>query len=339
MPAGSSHFGRPPLSPLGPAVGGWRTPVGALSMPTAVGFGGGRAGVGGGLAARDAQRLGGRRTSLGGGHGGAAEVAGGLVAVLGALGHRPGDDVVELRRDVRHQLAGARRLLLRVGPELRDGLVAREGHLTGQEVEEDAAERVDVGAGVDGLALELLGRDVVGGADPLTRRRHLPAAGHVLDEAEVGQVGVLVGHHHVGRLDVAVDEPALVGGVEGVAELGDDPRRAARLEPARGLQLAAEVGPLDEAHRDEQLAVGVAGLVDRDDVRVLDRRGQARLGLEAAPELGIASEVGRDQLERDATVECGLCRRIDHAHSTLSDEMVDFVSGDVRPPGEHRDGG
>ena len=48
-------------------------------------------------------------------------------------------------------------------------LARSNGHAAGEQLEEHAAERVDVGAGVGGLAADLLGRGVVGGADEQAR--------------------------------------------------------------------------------------------------------------------------------------------------------------------------
>ena len=69
-----------------------------------------------------------------------------------------------------------------------------------------------------GAGLDLLGRDVVGGADPGAGARQAAGRAEPLGEPEVGQVDVLVvalaAEQDVGRLDVAVHQPALVRGVE-----------------------------------------------------------------------------------------------------------------------------
>jgi hypothetical protein len=85
---------------------------------------------------------------------------------------------------------------------------------------------------------------------------------------------VAAGDQHVGRLDVAVHEAARVRGVQGRADLADDPRGTQRLERALGHQQPAQVRALDQPHRDEQDAVLLVGLEDRDDVRVVDRGGR-----------------------------------------------------------------
>ena len=99
--------------------------------------------------------------------------------------------------------------------EGRDLGAAPEGRRPGEALVEDAGERVLVGATVDLVAADLLGRDVVARperADGVERRcRFAERPG----QTEVGEVDVLVLiEEHVRGLDVAVDEPARVCRVE-----------------------------------------------------------------------------------------------------------------------------
>ena len=135
-----------------------------------------------------------------------ARLAGGLVAVVGLLGHRLGDDGVERGRAVGAGLGDERGRLGDVRVHLRHvgGLVVREA--LGQRLVEDAAERVDVGAGVHRLAADLLGGGVVDAAHEQAGLGQ-GVLGGVLGEAEVGEVDVLLGaDQDVGGLDVAVDQ-------------------------------------------------------------------------------------------------------------------------------------
>jgi len=56
-------------------------------------------------------------------------------------------------------------------------------------------------------------------------------------------MGALIDDQDVGRLDVAVDQVAGVGGVEGGSDPGDDLRRQARFEPAALADQAARFQP------------------------------------------------------------------------------------------------
>ena len=102
----------------------------------------------------------------------------------------------------------------------------------GQRLEEQAAERVDVGAAVDVVADDLLRRDVVDRAHQLAIGR--AGVRDALREAEVGQVDVLppplLVEQDVRRLHVAVDEPLRVRGVECVRDLRRDGHRPCRRE-------------------------------------------------------------------------------------------------------------
>ena len=178
------------------------------------------------------------RALVGGGRpGGAAEVAGGRVAVLGVLRERALDDRVERRG--RAVLGRLRRRVVQVRPQPRLVALALERDLARERVVQEAAERVDVGAGVDPLAADLLGRDVVERADPVAGLRRARDRERVLGEPEVGQVDVVLGaEQDVRGLDVAMDEAGGVRGVERAADLRDDVRgpcaRRAGLRAGRG---------------------------------------------------------------------------------------------------------
>ena len=99
---------------------------------------------------------------------GREQLAGQAVATARLLGERAGEDRgVELPGEIGAGLARRSRLLVHVRPQERDVGRAREGRLPGQALVEDAAERVDVRALVDGVARDLLGGDVLERADEL----------------------------------------------------------------------------------------------------------------------------------------------------------------------------
>ena len=116
---------------------------------------------------------------------------------------------------------------------------ARERRLSGERLEQQAAERVDVGARVDALAEDLLGRHVLGPRHhgPLPRQG-VERLGR-LGQPEIAQVGVIAAREQdVRRLDVSVDHPARVSRVERRADLADDPRRAQRARGRHGRRSA-----------------------------------------------------------------------------------------------------
>ena len=153
----------------------------------------------------------------------------GLVALARVLGQRPGHDRVDFRRD-----PGRRRRRGQVCPQLALGLVEREDDMAREREEQDAAERVDVGPGSRLAALDPLRRDVVERPEHLARPRDPGGGGEVLDQPEVGQVRVVVGgQQDVGGLDVAMHEPARVGGGQRGGHLADHGGGARRDRAAR----------------------------------------------------------------------------------------------------------
>ena len=109
---------------------------------------------------------------------------------------------------------------------------------------EHAAERVDVGAGVDALAADLLRRDVAERPDPAAGARRRGRRVEPLGEPEVRQVDVLAAaDEDVLGLDVAVDDPARVRGVERAARAARRCVRRARASSAPVRAQRASAGP------------------------------------------------------------------------------------------------
>jgi hypothetical protein len=211
-----------------------------------------------------------------------------------------------------------------VGPDERD--------LTGQALVQDRGEGIGVARRTGRVALDLLRRHVVDGADELARPGQRVGVVEGLDQAEVGQVGVVVGpDEDVLRLDVPMDQARAVGFLERLGHLREQP------QAARGVQLPVEDQPLqgralDQAHGQEQPVVGLPRLVDGDDVLVVQPGLQLALPLEALTEARILAQLFREQLERDHSVERELGRAIDRAHRALTECPVDAVPGHDRAP-------
>ena len=210
---------------------------------------------------------------------------------------------------------------------------AGEWDPAGQQFEEQAAERVDVDPGVDRAAGDLLGGDVVEGADEAPGLGQARLGGDVAGDAEVRDVGVLfallAAEQDVGGLDVAVDQAGGVDRVEAVADLGDQRHRVGGVEPAVAVDPAAEVRAGNEAHRDVGHAPLLAGRVDRDHIGVLDRGGDPRLLGEALGEDLLGGRLGSDQLQRHAAIEARLERQIEDSHAAAAEPALDPVAGKI----------
>ena len=205
----------------------------------------------------------------------------------------------------------------------------RERRPPGQRREQDAAERVDVGARVGQLAAQLLRRAVLDGADPATGLGQRGVGAREARQAEVAQVGVVAGEQHVGGLDVAMDQAGRVGGVERGGDLRHELGGALGLELPAIAQERVQVGARHIAHHQVQRPVVLPGRVDRDHVRMVDRSRHARLALEAFPELLIAGALGRQELQRHRPPETQLGGPVDHAHAAAAGHRFDAAAGEL----------
>src|SRR5690606_8486687 len=152
---------------------------------------------------------------------------------------------------------------------------ARERQCAGEQLVEGHAEGVDVAAVVGLATVDLFGGDIGEGGGELARGgevRVVVAAGdaEVGDEDVVAAVAVF-GDQQIGRLDVAVQQAAPVGGVESGGGLGEDadrpPRRHAATDQVR------HVRPVHIAHGDPQQLALDAAVVDLHHVRMVQAHG------------------------------------------------------------------
>jgi hypothetical protein len=216
-------------------------------------------------------------------------------AIVALLRERGCDHVVEAGRQLRPDLRETWRQLVQVREHDRQLALAVEGALPRETLEENAAERVDVGAPVDRAALDLLGRHVVDRADETALAGQAAHRRDVPREAEVADVGTLalVGlrDEDVARLDVAVHEPCRVRRVERARDLLDQMEYAVGLEPSFTPQQLPQVGTVDVVHREVERAVLLARSVCPDDVGVVQARRQLGLAQEPPPEALIARQL------------------------------------------------
>jgi hypothetical protein len=212
---------------------------------------------------------------------------------------------LERRREALALLRGARdRAVEDLHADLGEG-PAGEGQLPGQRVVHHRAEGEDVGTQVEVLPAHLLRAHVEHGPDQHALLGDVGLAGRAAD-AEVEQLDVAVRQdHHVGRLQVAVDQRAFVHQLEGRRHLQADAQPFLIGERPLGDQLV-EGPPLEELHRDVGGPAVRAVLVDGRDVRVLEGAGVLRLALEATDRLGVELHVRTEDLERHRPTQTGV---------------------------------
>jgi hypothetical protein len=130
-------------------------------------------------------------------------------------------------------------------------------------------------------------------------------------EADVHDADALSGAHQVRRLEVAVDDAALVGVVHGPGGVADGGGVVGGGELRARQRLAAH-----ELHREVRAPARLSDLVDRDDVGMRERRGGLGFAQEALEVLGV---VGVEELERDVAAEVALPRLIDRSEAAAAE--------------------
>ena len=180
------------------------------------------------------------------------------------------------------------------------------------------------------LAARLLGRQVLGGADDRAGLRHLRVTG--ARDAEVGHLHAAVAqHHHVVRLDVAVDDLAPVREPQRGEQLQRDVDRAALRQRALAEDHVLQRLAVQVLHRDVVRALGLAAVVDGDDVRVVQPGGGARLACEPLDELRVLVVAIVQDLDRDLAVQVDVLGEEDARHAPRADAADDAVPAVEQP--------
>ncbi len=158
--------------------------------------------------------------------------------------------------------------------------------------------------------------------DPAARQDFRQAPVHHLDLAERA-------HHHVRRLQVAMDHPPGVGIRDRLRDRLEDreePGQAVGRILAAGQQLGQRV-PLDQLHAEERPAIAEgAHLVDRHDPRVLQLAADLRLLDEPADHVGVIAEILAEHLQGHVAAEVRVASLEHRAHAASGDLAVDPVA-------------
>ena len=138
----------------------------------------------------------------------------------------------------------------------------------------------------------------------------------------------------VGGLDVAMDDPAAMRGVERVSDLGEDHNGLPRFERAVLVEVLAQRRPVHELHDDRlDVAVG-AGVEDRHDPRMREPGRGHRLAPEPLDERVVGGEMRMQQLHRHLAGEGLVSGLPDLRHAAGGDEAVEAVPTPDESTGE-----
>ncbi len=197
---------------------------------------------------------------------------------------------------------------------------ALQGPTAGEDFVEDEAKCVDVAARRDLLAGQLLGRHVGGraGAQCLAGDPRQPEVGDAHPPVAV--------QHDVGRLEVAMHDPALVRRAETGADLPRHFQRAIFRKAADAFQEGGEVFAVYVFHREERMPVDFVDVVDAADVRMRDLARHSNFAVQLRESRRIAVHVGGQELERDRLSELQIVGAEDLAHPAAAKTSDDAVA-------------
>jgi len=224
------------------------------------------------------------------------------------------------------------RRLREASPEQLGRARPRERRPAGEELVEDAARGIDVGAGVDPRSRDLLWRHVGRGAHDQARRRTRPGLGlrsprlarpeHWASEAEVEDLEPAVGgQHQVRRLDVAVHDAPGVRRAERIRHLCAEAqdildRQRTATEPLRErLPLDQLLGDVERRRAARCVSRGLSRLIDGGDPGVVEGRGRPGLAQEALARRDVGRVLRPHELQRDLAPQHAVPRPVDDAHA------------------------
>ncbi len=228
------------------------------------------------------------------------------------------DRRVERGRDVRTDLGRARRLRGHVLEQDVHRALTVERHLTGEHLEDERTERVDVRPTLDVHAATLLGRHVIGRAHRRAGLRLVlgAAAGREeLHEPEVEQLGlhasILVEHEiDVLGLQIAMEDVLPVCCIERARDAAQDRERLRERQPLLRREVLVERRAVEQLHHVVLATVRqLSEREDVDDVAMADLIDRPRLGDEARDHLRVRRELTIQDLDGGMLADDGDGRR------------------------------
>ena len=149
-----------------------------------------------------------------------------------------------------------------------------------------------------------------------------------LGKAEVGDLGrAVTTHQDIGRLEIAVDNPFGVGGIDSPGETFDQLNCIPR-GLGRAVDHDVERCSVNELERQKRKPVALAEIVDLDDIRVLERGHGPGLGLKPHQLLRRGVIAGQDHLHGHEAIEGLLPSFVDNSRCAAAQLVEQFVTSD-----------
>lgn len=192
-------------------------------------------------------------------------------------------------------------------------------------VGEGGGQGEDVGGGGH-LQAPGLFRGHVGGGSHVLARGGEGGAVAGLDDTEVDDAGTVGSEDHIGRFEVAVDEPRTPYGLDRTPHVRQQPPGRRRVDRAALGDDVRESGPRYVLGGDPDQVLIAAAAHEPYDVRPLDAVQRADLPLETLPEQRVFRVFGPDHLDRGQTCPAGgVPAEIDPAHATAAEHRLQPV--------------
>ena len=154
----------------------------------------------------------------------------------------------------------------------------------------------------------------------------VPAAAEKPGDAEIGKLHLaLGGQQQVARLDVAMNDAAVVGVAEGLGHLDADPQHFAPGEDPPAAQLRFQAAAGDQFHGVEEVVALLAEAEEADNVRMIEFAEGLDFGLEALAEVGLVDEGLGEELHGGRLAALGVDPFIDGAHAAAAEFPPDSV--------------
>jgi len=253
-------------------------------------------------------------------------------AMTGLLREELVDEAIERGRDLRDEVADARRRGLEVVEDEARHRLGLEGRLPRDHLEDHDAEGVEVAAREDvALVAEALGRHVARAPEELAgagearvvRGQRDPE----VDDLHDGPVVLAAAHEDVLGLHVAVDDAEVVGAAEPARDLQAEHDDLLHREALSAEQALVEGLALEELHGEEgDPLVRETGVVELDDVGVREGGGALRLATEALAQELVVGEAVVEDLHRDVALPGGVVRAVDGRHPAAAEDLHQRVA-------------
>jgi hypothetical protein len=253
--------------------------------------------------------------------------------VLGFLGQGPQDRGLDLDGNRWDQLARGKGRFDQMPDQHLPVTPAVEWHPPAQHLVKDDSQRVDIGTRVDLTnASTLLGRHVSGCSEQRRSRgvggRVTTQLGHAKVEQDhaVGVAARLAREEHVFGLEIAVNDPLFMGGLERRRGWPGNGQRLGQGKRTGPLEPASQGFPFQVLHHQEGKPILQSTDVEHlDDVPVAYRVHRTGFVHEARDHAAVLGEHPANDLDHRPALGDGMLGEIDRTHSTLTDETANHV--------------